>query len=239
MIDVKTNAFEQLFDRQVRFARELQESRRIGAVASGSVERLRSRRRRVTDDRAVRRIDDRKSAPGIVDGWEWIVPAGVEHDNAHPARDRFQRRHHVDQADRVGGKIGRRGNLRVDRDKVVLSCKLHAVSGIIDHGDRVGSACGNPGREVLHDLDHVAVRQIGRFNHLEARRVQELRHRLRVVIGIEKRRRALVFRIADHQRNPLLGTLNSVGDCGVGGLSQGNAVGEAQQATQQAGAQQQ
>ena len=94
--------------------------------------------------------------------------------------------------------------LRVDRQQVILALELHAVSGIIDHGDGIGSAIGNLGSEILHRLDHVAARQIGRRGDFKARRVEELRHRSRIVARIGEPRRDLIVRVADHERNPLL-----------------------------------
>ena len=81
-------------------------------------------------------------------------------------------------------ELGRRGDVGVDRDQIVLAGELHAVTGVIDHRDRVGAAGGDLVGEVLHDPDHVVLRQVGRRDHLEAGRVQELRHRLRVIVGI-------------------------------------------------------
>ncbi len=94
--------------------------------------------------------------------------------------------------------------------------------------------------EVLHDPDHVFARQVGRLGDLEAGRVQELRHRLRVVAGIGELRRGLVVRIADHQRDALVRRrrrLHAVADVGIGGFGESCAGAEAQQACQQAGAQ--
>ncbi|MGY3468701.1 hypothetical protein ACVW0I_005572 [Bradyrhizobium sp. LM6.11] len=77
--------------------------------------------------------------------------------------------------------------------------------------------------------------QVGRGDHLEAGGVQELRHRLRVVVGIGELRRVLVVRIADHQRHPLLRALQRGGSWLDRGDLRGNrAAGEAEQASQQA-----
>ena len=131
-------------------------------------------------------------------------------------------RHHVDEAHRVVGEVGRRGNPGVDRDEVVLAGELHAVAGVIDHRHRVGTASGDLGGKILHDLDHVVLRQVGRGDHLEAGRIQQLRHRLRIIVGVGELRRVLVFRIADHQRDPLLGTAQQRAEVPTSGLA--NAV---------------
>ena len=133
--------------------------------------RFHTRRGGVTDNRASRRIDDGKAPPGVIDLGERIVAAGVEHDDAHPALDRFQRTHQVDQPQRIVVEIGRRGDLGIDRQQIVLARHLHAVTGIVDHGDGAGAALGDLGGEVLHDPDHVAARQVGRLGDLEAGRV--------------------------------------------------------------------
>jgi hypothetical protein len=119
---------------------------------------------------------------------------------------------------------------------------------------------GDLGREILHDPDHVVLRQIGRGDHLEAGGVEEFRHRLRVVAWIGELRGVLIARIADHQRYPLLGALLcclsvdvAVGRGGLhlskrarrmrdsqrGRLREGRAMRKAEQARQQGHAQEQ
>ena len=176
LVHFEAHALEQLLDRHVGLARDVQEGLRVGAVTAGAVLRFRARRRRVADDRAVRRIDDGKAAPCIVDGRERVVAAGIEDDDAHPARDRLQRRHHVDQTHRVVDELGLVRDLRVHGNQIVLPGELHAVTGVIDHRHRIRTARGDFCREILDDAKHVVLGQIGRRDHLEAGRVQELRH---------------------------------------------------------------
>ena len=242
VVHFEANALEQLFDRHVRHLSELHESRDIRAVAVAAVERFGARRGRVADDRAVRRIDDRKAAAGVVDLRERVVAAGIEQDDTQPARDRFQRRHHVDQTDRVADQIVRRRDLGIDRDEIVFARELHAMPGIVDHRHGVLSAGGDLGGKVLHDLEHVVLRQVGRGDHLEAGRVEQLCHRSRIVAGIGEIRRVLVVRIADHQRDALLRTAQRgwrIGAFGICSLGEACAAAdEAQQAHQQTGLEQ-
>ena len=178
--------------------------------------------------------------PASLTSRERIVAAGVEHDDAHPACNGVQRAHQVDQSQRIAVEIVRRRDLGIDRKQIVLALDLHAVTGIVDHGDGAGAALGDLGGKVLHDPDHVFACQVGRWRHLEAGRVQELRHRLRVVAGIGELRRGLVVRIADHQRDALVRRrwrLHAGADVGVGGFGESCAGAEAQQACQETGAQ--
>jgi hypothetical protein len=103
-----------------------------------------------------------------------------------------------------------------------------------------GPALGDLGGKVLHHPDHVFARQVGRLGDLEARRVQELRHRLRVVAGIGELRCGLVIRIADHQRDALLcrrRRLHAGADIGIGGFGEGCAWCRSSTACQETGAQ--
>ena len=135
----------------------------------------------------------------------------------------FQRAHQVDQPQRIAVEIVRRGDFCIDRKQIVLALDLHAVTGIVDHGDGAGAALGDLGGKVLHDPDHVFARQVGRLGDLEAGRVQKLRHRLRVVAGIGELWRGLVIRIADHKRDALVRRrrrLHAVADVGIGGFGE-------------------
>src|ERR1700676_22678 len=87
-----------------------QECGGVRTMVAGAVERFGARCSRITYDRAVRRIDDRKSASRIVERGEWIISAGIEDNDPHPARDRFQRRHHIDEPDRTMNQIRLRKN---------------------------------------------------------------------------------------------------------------------------------
>ncbi|MGC0319444.1 hypothetical protein ABIG06_000073 [Bradyrhizobium sp. USDA 326] len=236
LVDLQAHALEQLLDRHVGLARDVQEGLRIGAVAARAVERLGARRGRVADDGAVRCVDDGEAPAGVVDFWERVVAAGIEDDDAHPARDRLQRRHHVDETHRIVDELGGAGDLGVDGNEIVLAGELHAVTGVIDHRHRVGTARGDLGGKVLDHAEHVVLGQIGRGDHFEAGGVQELRHRLRVIVGIRKLRRVLVVRIADHQRHPLLRALQHGGGRLDRGDLRGNGpAGEAEQASHEAG----
>ncbi len=193
-----------------------QECSGIRTMIAGAVERFGAWCSRITHDRAVRRIDDRKSASRIVERGEWIVSAGVEDDDPHPARDRFQRRHHVDQPDRTVDQIKLGGNPCINRNEIIFARELHAVAGIINHCHRVRPAAGNLGGEVLHDLDHLIVTEIGGRNDFKARGIEQLRDGLGVVGGIWQLGHVLIVRIADHQRDALFRAAQAHGIADVG-----------------------
>src|SRR5450631_252688 len=162
IVHVETNALEQLLDRQVFLMRQPQERRGVRTVVADAVERFATRCSRIGHDRAVRRIDDRQSASGLVERGKRIVAAGIEDSDPQAARNRVQRRHHVDQPDRTTDQIGFGRNSCVDGNEIILARELHAVAGIINHGHRVRSAIRNLAGEILHDLNHLVVTGIRR-----------------------------------------------------------------------------
>ena len=129
--------------------------------------------------------------------FERIVAAGVEEDDVglgaalellHDARQRDQR--NVD--------LGLVFDLRVDRHEIVLAIHLQAVAGIEEQRD-VG-LLGGPA-ELDQRLDQRAAVEVGAADHLEAERLEALRHVVGVVARIGELRREFIGRVADDQRN--------------------------------------
>ena len=145
VVHLEADALEQLLDRQVRLARQMQEGLRVRAVAavqcrralrrparsnsrrsSGSARRRwqgRGRRRRCSGNGLLRQESSMtmRSRLGIVSS----------------VAIRSTRRSEL--LTRSDG----RGDLGVDRDQIVLARDLHAVAGVIDHRHRVRSALGD------------------------------------------------------------------------------------------------
>ena len=157
VVHFKANALEQLFDRHVRHLSLLQESSHVRAVAVAAVERFGARRGRVSDDRAVRRIDDRKAAASVVDLGERIVAAGVEQQEAHLARHRGQRIEDVVDAHRLHRNVGFTLHIDIDRHQKILAVDLQAVTGVKDHRDGIRTPGGDLAGEFADFLPHLVL----------------------------------------------------------------------------------
>ncbi|MGY3443774.1 hypothetical protein ACVW17_003775 [Bradyrhizobium sp. USDA 4473] len=109
----------------------------------------------------------------------------------------------IRDADRLDRHVGVAGDLGVDRHEVVLAGELHAVTGEIDEGHRIGS-------RVLHLLDEIAERlaqrlgiEIARPDHVETGGLQGLRDQPGIVRG-GLQRAGLIGAVANHEREALL-----------------------------------
>ena len=221
--DVETDALEQLLDREIFLVRQPQERRGKRTMGAGAIQCFGARCGRIGDDRALRRVDDGEAASRVVERGERIVSTGIEDDDAHPARNRLQRRHHVDQPERAVDQVRLGRNLGVDRHQIIFARQLHAVAGIIHHRHRIRAAAGDLAGKLLHRLDHLIVAEVRCGNHLEAGGIEQLRDRLGIVAGIGELDGVLIFRIADHQRDALFrtgqregGACRALGMCGSG-----------------------
>src|SRR5216683_2132459 len=197
---------EQLLKRQPRLLADPHEGGGVGAVRPVAVEGFGAGRGRVRHERAVRGVDDGKAAPrGLVDRRERIVAAGIQDHDAGLARNRGQRVHHVGEPRRLERHVGFALDLRIDRHEEVLAVDLQAVAGIEHQRNGVRSFLGDHAREIADRPAHVALGEIGRLQDLEPGGAQEFRHGLGVVGRVRQRRDRGVVRVADDERNPVLG----------------------------------
>ena len=131
-----------------------------------------------------------------------IVAAGIE-DHEPQLLGGLDREQHAVQRKRLVIDVGVAFEPGVHRDQIIGAVDLHAVAGIIDHGDigiagHVGKiaqrAAGLGGRQIVAGIDHV-----------EAGVLQRRRDHGAVIDRVRKRCGILVGGIADHQRHALFG----------------------------------
>jgi len=94
--------------------------------------------------------------------------------------------------------------LRVDRDEVVVAFELDRVAVVIDEGDRIGSCGIHPGKEFAEQPPHVIRIDISAFHDFEPDAGEGFGNQSAISEGMLDRP-FRISRIADHQRDPLLG----------------------------------
>ena len=147
---------------------------------------------------------------------EWIVAAGIEDDQPQllglvDALENAIERHRfvVDVA--VALQHGIHG------DHVVRTVDLDAVAGIVDDGDIGG---GRLVVEIAQRTAHVERADVAaQLDRIEARLLEHVGDRGRIVRRVRQLRDVLIGRVADHQRDPFCS--KRIGVCGKNAAQQG------------------
>ena len=135
-------------------------------------------------------------------------------------------RHDFGQLHALVGQIGFRFELGIGRDQIILAVDLDTVACVIDQHDGILALLVRTGGEFLDRLLHQIAGKVESHDDFEAGVIEELRNRLGIVGRIIQRLVAGILRIADHQRDAVLGRglcqLETVfqrggADLGVGG----------------------
>ena len=108
----------------------------------------------------------------------------------------------VADAQAFGRNVGVADDVGIDRDEIVLTGKLHAIAGEIDHRDGAGARGLRLLDEIAKTLAQRVAVEIARADHVEARRLQRLRDQAGIVRG-RRQRRLGVGAVADHERDAL------------------------------------
>ena len=176
--------------------------RRIGAVFAGTIRRLGAGRRREHDAGGVRNgRDGGKSAQRVRPGRsrrERIVAAGIENDQIGA---RFRLRQFLQQevdANRARAQEPRLRDAGIDRDQEVLPLALDAMTGEVEHRDRIAAGIGELGAE--RDDCVLELRLAGIPHHLdvECEPAQGSADQLDIVDGIAQLA-AGIGRVSDQQ----------------------------------------
>ena len=131
-----------------------------------------------------------------------IVAAGVENDEPQLLR-RLDGDEDTVEPDGLVIDVGIVLQLGIDRNEVIVAVDLDAVTGVIDDGD-VGAA--GLGAEIPQRPPHVLGRQVvAGIDDGEAGLLEGLDQKVGVVGGVGELGRALIGRIAHHQRHALVG----------------------------------
>ena len=128
-----------------------------------------------------------------------IVAAGVK-DHQPKLLGGFDRDQHPVQRKGLVVDVGVALQFRVNGNQIIRAIDLHAVAGVIDHGDvgvarGIGEVAQRParldGRKIVAGIDDV-----------EAGTLQSGRHDRAVIDGVRERRHVLIGRITDDQCHP-------------------------------------
>ena len=179
----------------------------VGAVAVGAVLRDVAGLRRKGNQRALRRLHLREPAGGRAQAAsaERIVAAGVEDDEIELGAGALHLAQHQIGVEHLEVDVGLLGRIGVDRHEIIRAAHLHAVAGIVEQPD-IGAL--QLRAESLHGAVEAGLVEIelrAAADQREAERAQRVGHQLGVVRGIVEPRDVAVGRVADDQRDALVG----------------------------------
>ena len=132
-----------------------------------------------------------------------IVSAGVE-DHQPKLLGGFDRHQHAVQRKRLVVDVGVALQFRVHRDQVIGAVHLHAVAGVVDHGD-VGVARARRQSRATRAASPAAGRSWREIDDVEAGLLEGCRDHGAVIDRVRKRRHVLIGGIGEHQRHALFG----------------------------------
>ncbi len=130
-----------------------------------------------------------------------IVPAGVE-DHQPKLLCRFDRQQHAVERQRFIVNVGVALEFGVDRNQIIATVHLDAVTGVIDHGN-VGVA-RSVGEIAQHAAGLCRRKIMAGIDHVKPGVLQGRRDGGAIVDRVGKPRHVLIGRIADHQRHALV-----------------------------------
>ncbi|MGY3530642.1 hypothetical protein ACVISU_003410 [Bradyrhizobium sp. USDA 4452] len=172
-----------------------------------AVERDVARLGRIGQQRALRRADLGEATIGGTQAAaaERIVPAGVQDDDIEPRARAFHLPQHQADIDHLEIDIGLTRGVRRDRHQIIRAAHLDAMAGVIEQrhigAHQLAAEALDRGIEtglVEVDLGLPA-------DQRKAEPLQRAGHELCIVLRVLQPRHVLIGRIADHQRNALVG----------------------------------
>jgi hypothetical protein len=219
-LHLQPDLVERIENAQAGLADGVRERPRIGAVAGGAVLRDAAGLGGKGDQSALGGLHLRKPAAGVahpivlgVAGApdreappaERVVAAGIEDDDVELGAGALHLAQHQIGGEHLEVDVGLLGRVGVDRNEIVLATDLHAVARIIEQPD-IGARQLRP--EGLHGAVEGGLVEIelrAPAHHREAEALQGIGQELGVVGGIVQPPHIAIGRIADHQRDALVG----------------------------------